>query len=86
MLMGDPNNKNLDQMAMTEIDALEGKLKDLVTKKEPFCFTLEDCLEKEFPKGDKCRPKACPFVDEIACRYVTSCLDKEVQQEYIGQC
>jgi hypothetical protein len=63
------------------MDVLEKDVQDLINKKEPFCKVLETCLATGM-QGDECRPTKCPFENEVACRYVASCLDPTIQAEY----
>jgi hypothetical protein len=63
------------------MEVLEKEVRDMINKKEPFCEVLENCLATGL-QGDECRPKQCPFQSEAACRYVASCLDPSIQNEY----
>jgi hypothetical protein len=54
---------------------------DRISKAEPYCAILDTCVLTEF-KEEACRPKTCPFENEAACRYLTTCLDPSWQQEY----
>jgi len=48
---------------------------------EPFCNIIDKCLKDNFqPK--ECQPASCPFNNEFACNYVSSCLNSKVQKEY----
>ena len=48
---------------------------------EPYCGIIENCIVSNFEE-DECRPQMCPFVNDAACTYVTSCFDGPVQDEY----
>jgi hypothetical protein len=60
---------------------IEQSLKDSLVKKEPYCAVFDDCLVDDFKKAE-CRPTQCPFQEEVACRYLTSCLEPTIQKEY----
>lgn len=65
-------------------DDLQGFAKNLTSyleMQEPYCAILDDCVAMEFA-GSDCRPKSCPFKDPTACRYLTSCLKKSLQDDY----
>lgn len=49
---------------------------------EPYCGVLEECIISEFSASPDCRPAGCPFQDTIACRYVTTCLSENMQNDY----
>jgi thiol-disulfide isomerase/thioredoxin len=51
---------------------------------EPYCSIIEECIlaPSWSTTPAACRPTACPFVDTVACRYLTSCLTPELQDEY----
>eukprot|EP00521_Asterionellopsis_glacialis_P007102 CAMPEP_0195284888 /NCGR_PEP_ID=MMETSP0707-20130614/2924_1 /TAXON_ID=33640 /ORGANISM="Asterionellopsis glacialis, Strain CCMP134" /LENGTH=558 /DNA_ID=CAMNT_0040344295 /DNA_START=141 /DNA_END=1817 /DNA_ORIENTATION=- len=60
---------------------MEQILKDRIAQAEPFCGIFDQCLTEEF-QSEECRPKSCPFQQEVACRYLTACLDEAIQTEY----
>ncbi|KAG7348173.1 thioredoxin [Nitzschia inconspicua] len=66
---------------LQEATALETKILGLLAEKEPYCGILESCI-KEKMKDEACRPKQCPFRNELACRYLTSCKDPSIMVEY----
>jgi hypothetical protein len=66
---------------MLAMEDLEGQVMDRISKAEPYCAILDTCVLTEF-KEEACRPKTCPFENEVACRYLTACLDPSLQQEY----
>jgi hypothetical protein len=63
------------------MELLEKDVQDMINKKEPFCKVLENCLATGL-QGDECRPKQCPFQSEVACRYIASCLNPSIYNEY----
>jgi len=56
-------------------------IKDELKKQEPYCSIFDDCITNDM-KDESCRPKICPFINENACRYTTSCMDPSVVDEY----
>jgi hypothetical protein len=66
---------------MLQMDTLEQDVLDRVSKEEPYCGILDQCVLNDF-RGEVCRPTSCPFKNDIACRYVTSCFDAELQKEF----
>ena len=60
---------------------IDETLRKSVETKEPFCGIFDSCLSDNFMK-EQCRPSKCPFQQDVACRYLTSCFDKTIQQEY----
>ena len=73
------SGKTVEEMlAMENLDQL---VSDRIGLEEPYCIILEECILSDF-KDEQCRPKACPFKNESACRYLTACLDASLQQEY----
>lgn len=70
---------SLDEMMA--MPTLEQDILNLVTKKEPYCGLMDQCVLNNF-KDKECRPNTCPFQNDVACRYLTSCLDPDVQSEY----
>ena len=61
--------------------SLEEDAEKRIHIQEPYCKVLEVCLGNGM-EGEQCRPKSCPFQDELACRFMTSCLDANIQKEY----
>ena len=61
---------NMDTLIMDELNILE-----------PYCGILDTCIASDM-KDESCRPKTCPFINENACRYTTSCYDPSVVVEY----
>ena len=66
---------------MEKLEQLEKDVLDSIQKKEPYCAILDDCIASGLA-DDKCRPTKCPFEEDIACRYLTACLDPTMQQDY----
>jgi len=60
---------------------MEQIIKDRIATAEPFCSIFDECLVEEF-KSERCRPTSCPFQQDVACRYVTACVDETIQTEY----
>eukprot|EP00529_Nitzschia_sp_RCC80_P024204 CAMPEP_0113454966 /NCGR_PEP_ID=MMETSP0014_2-20120614/8134_1 /TAXON_ID=2857 /ORGANISM="Nitzschia sp." /LENGTH=447 /DNA_ID=CAMNT_0000346385 /DNA_START=1 /DNA_END=1344 /DNA_ORIENTATION=+ /assembly_acc=CAM_ASM_000159 len=78
---------NLDTSGMSE-EELMGALGDIETtimtrlsEKEPYCGIIEDCIANDF-QNEMCRPATCPFSNQSACRYLTSCMEPELMEEY----
>lgn len=68
--------------AFPSIDVIEKHLLDEVKKVEPYCGIIESCIVSNFESDEACRPLSCPFENEAACGYVSSCLDPVIQDEY----
>jgi hypothetical protein len=75
------NNVYNASAAFVNYTEIEQSLKDSLVKKEPYCALFDDCLVDDFKKPE-CRPTKCPFQDEVACRYLTSCSTPTIQKEY----
>ena len=71
--------KSLEDMAAME--NLEQDLLDRVAAAEPYCKLVDQCVISDY-EDEVCRPKTCPFQNEIACVHLTSCLKPELQTEY----
>jgi hypothetical protein len=67
-----------EMLAMT---TLEQDVVDRLTKEEPYCAILEECILSGMV-GEKCGPSTCPFTNPMACSYMTACLDPELSVEY----
>jgi len=52
-----------------------------VVLEEPYCNIIDNCLKNSF-KPKECQPASCPFNNQLACKYVSSCLNSQVQEEY----
>ena len=68
-----------DYPKLSDLDALLNNRTDAV---EPYCSTFTECYVDEFQDDAQCRPEACPFKNEVACRYVANCLDARIKKEY----
>ena len=68
-----------DYPKLSDLDALLNNRTDAV---EPYCSTFTECYVEEFQDEAKCRADACPFKNEVACRYVANCLDARIKKEY----
>lgn len=64
--------------ASENIDTL---IMDEIAKKEPYCAILDVCIANNM-QDESCRPKTCPFTNELACRLLTNCEDRNVVIEY----
>jgi len=62
-------------------DNMETLILDELNTQEPYCGILDTCIASDM-KDESCRPKSCPFINENACRYTTSCYDPSVVVEY----
>lgn len=60
---------------------LEAELKDMISAAEPYCVLVESCIVEGFTQ-EECKPATCPFQEEVACRYLSSCFDNSIQQDY----
>jgi hypothetical protein len=49
---------------------------------EPYCTIVDECMGDGGITNGRCRPATCPFHDEIACRFLTRCLDPEWKAVY----
>eukprot|EP00557_Chaetoceros_sp_GSL56_P003005 CAMPEP_0176488658 /NCGR_PEP_ID=MMETSP0200_2-20121128/6836_1 /TAXON_ID=947934 /ORGANISM="Chaetoceros sp., Strain GSL56" /LENGTH=459 /DNA_ID=CAMNT_0017885675 /DNA_START=241 /DNA_END=1620 /DNA_ORIENTATION=+ len=61
---------------------MEKQLRSLIEESEPYCAKFSTCYENGFLESEGCRPATCPFQNEVACRYVSACMSKSVQEEY----
>lgn len=73
------SGKTLDELLAMQ--GLEQIILDEVAKAEPYCAIVDNCVVTEY-EDEKCRPKTCPFTNDVACKYLTSCLNEGLQQEY----
>ena len=64
-----------------DLQKVEKDIYDRIQTSEPYCAILEDCILNGLVE-EKCRPETCPFGEETACRYLTTCLDPTMQQDY----
>jgi len=67
-----------DYPKLSDLDALLANRTDAV---EPYCTAFTECYLEEF-QDESCRPDACPFQNEVACRYAANCLDGRIKKEY----
>jgi thiol-disulfide isomerase/thioredoxin len=54
-------------------------------KIEPFCTILDECVPTNFNPPEKCQPAKCPFHNELACRYVSTCFDPQIYDTYLKE-
>ena len=66
---------------MAASDNIDQLILDELSKHEPYCGILDNCITGDM-KDESCRPKTCPFSNELACRLVTSCMDPSIMREY----
>lgn len=74
----------LDDIADTEYPSfakMEEDLREVIQQTEPYCAMFNACFDSDF-EGSDCRPSSCPLQKDGACRYVSACLSKSIQDEY----
>jgi thiol-disulfide isomerase/thioredoxin len=64
---------------------IEKAMMDERDKIEPFCTTLDECVPSNFLPADKCQPAICPFRNDLACRYVSTCFDPQIYDTYLKE-
>jgi hypothetical protein len=74
------SNLNSDEL-LAASENIEKLIMDEISKKEPYCAILDVCIANNM-QDDSCRPKTCPFTNELACRLLTNCEDRNVIIEY----
>ncbi|KAL3921135.1 MAG: hypothetical protein SGILL_002906 [Bacillariaceae sp.] len=74
------SGKTVEQMS-EDIEKIGDDIVSLMSKEEPYCGIIETCIANDM-KDQTCRPKTCPFKNEIACRYLTTCTDPAIIEEY----
>lgn len=85
--------KSLSDSEYPSFVDMENELKAMIKDKEPYCAIFNDCYTGDFNKvvreGDEsqsesneCRPSSCPFKNDMACRYVSTCLSDNIHNEY----
>ena len=78
--MNNWTNNELDQY-LSNMTQLEHDLLQRVQEREPYCVLIESCIKQFMEPQDPCRPYTCPFHDTIACRYISSCFEGDIQKE-----
>lgn len=73
-------NKRLDEEILSWLEDPDN-IAQATSQHEPYCGILESCIYNHMEDED-CRPKVCPFLNEAACRYVTSCRDAGIVADY----
>ena len=73
--------KDVTQISEQDYKAYELNQAASIENAEPYCAVVEDCILSDFA-GEHCRPSTCPFKDSVACRYMTTCLTPQLQEEY----
>lgn len=66
------------QVTLSEIEKSMIEERDKI---EPFCSVLDDCVASDFA-SEKCQPAKCPFHNDLACRFVSTCLDPQIYGTY----
>eukprot|EP00551_Chaetoceros_affinis_P006997 CAMPEP_0203684938 /NCGR_PEP_ID=MMETSP0090-20130426/48290_1 /ASSEMBLY_ACC=CAM_ASM_001088 /TAXON_ID=426623 /ORGANISM="Chaetoceros affinis, Strain CCMP159" /LENGTH=575 /DNA_ID=CAMNT_0050554121 /DNA_START=66 /DNA_END=1793 /DNA_ORIENTATION=- len=61
---------------------METQLRQWINDREPYCGSFDECVSGNFDDEEKCRPEACPFTNDGACRYVNGCLSDSIMGEY----
>ena len=75
-------NSDLSQEELLAISQDAEKLvAEKVMEKEPYCGIIDNCIVGNF-KDESCRPKTCPFNNELACRVLSSCKEEVTVKEY----
>jgi hypothetical protein len=82
-----PYTEELNASNKTIEEVLDGKnvtdeILAQLEQQEPYCLIIDNCIVGGM-KEATCRPKTCPFKNEAACRYLTSCMDPSITNEYI---
>ena len=80
----DSLEKEYGKNKQVTVDDVEKSILQERNKVEPFCSILDDCLESDFA-AEMCQPAKCPFQNELACRYVSTCLDQQVYTVYANE-
>ena len=65
---------------MAEIEAL---LQHRIATREPYCGMFDECLQQDF-LPEKCRPKSCPYQEQVACRYVNAQVQVVRRKRVVG--
>ena len=73
--------KGMTMEQIAKIEGLDEVLVSRIAQEEPYCSILDDCFMSGMVE-EKCRPKLCPFQNQMACSYLTSCLEPSLQLEY----
>jgi hypothetical protein len=60
---------------------LEKDILSKLSEQEPYCGIIETCVLNDM-KEEACRPNLCPFVNDSACRYLSSCTHPSMIQDY----
>lgn len=66
---------------MKASENIEALISDELKTEEPYCGTLDNCIATDM-KDESCRPKTCPFVNTLACRFTNSCMEPSVVVDY----
>ncbi|KAL3909610.1 MAG: hypothetical protein SGARI_002520 [Bacillariaceae sp.] len=74
------SGKSADEI-MQDAANLETTIITQMGQEEPYCAIIESCIMEDM-KDKACRPKQCPFANELACRYLTTCTNPAIVEEY----
>lgn len=74
------SNLSEDELLVAS-ENIEKLILEALDKEEPYCVLLDDCIVGEM-KDEACRPKTCPFTNDLACRLLTACKDPTIVEEY----
>ena len=74
--------RKANEVANVKVENMEQFMSELYEKEEPYCSIIENCLTSDF-KLEGCVVDSCPFVNSMGCRYVSTCLDPELKEEYM---
>jgi hypothetical protein len=74
------SGKSVDEI-LQDAANLETIIITKMSEEEPYCGIIETCIMEDM-KDEACRPKQCPFTNELACRYLTTCTHPSIVEEY----
>lgn len=74
--------KSLPDSEYPSFTKMEAELTEMIEKVEPYCSKFNNCYKSNFNETDGCRPTSCPFNNEFACVYVSSCTSELIRGEY----
>lgn len=74
--------KKASDVTNFKLENMEQFMTELYEKEEPYCSIIENCLTSDF-KVEGCVVETCPFVNSMGCRYINTCLDPELKEEYM---
>lgn len=74
-------SKLSEEELLAASENIEALILDALAKEEPYCAILDECIASEM-KDEACRPKTCPFTNDLACRLLVACKDPTILKEY----